>query len=434
MSSRPLSSTVRYLLPALTMALGWGLRGHIGGGPLGAMIPGAMIALVLCLLLDRDGEETGLIAAFSAVGIGFGGQETYGQTVGLSIQPETFWWAILGFFVKGAVWGLLGGAVLGWALSGDARKRPRMDVIIGLGLMLAATYLGWKVVNEPKLIYFSNPHDKPRPEIWAGLLFGGVALLAWLNRKGVTASLPFAVWGTLSGGAGFALGAAFNALGRWYGHGLEFDWWKLMEYTFGFLLGLGFAIAAERAKALVTTQSQSGEYNANKSASTALETKQSQFALLTGAVAWAAALVLAGIGLEYKLDTQMTFSIAGALLIVAAVVSEMAAWQVAISVTACAFFLDLLEEKTFQADPWAIAITVLATAVVAIVTARRASAFPMFQFLTWAAVGVSLIGTLMPWPAGKVATITTQGIFVAMAVICTLWVFRLRQERGFDKL
>lgn len=47
---------------------------------------------------------------------GFGGQETYGQTVGLSLQPETFWWAILGFVIKGAGWGLLGGAFIGIAL------------------------------------------------------------------------------------------------------------------------------------------------------------------------------------------------------------------------------------------------------------------------------------------------------------------------------
>ena len=92
------------LLGAVAMSLGWGLRGSIGGGSLGAMIPGAMIGLVLCLLLNRH-SDAGLIAAFAAIGVGFGGQETYGQTVGLSLLPETFWWAILGFVIKGAVMG-----------------------------------------------------------------------------------------------------------------------------------------------------------------------------------------------------------------------------------------------------------------------------------------------------------------------------------------
>ena len=95
------------------MSLGWGLRGSIGGGSLGAMIPGAMIGLVLCLLLGRQ-SDAGLIAAFAAVGVGFGGQETYGQTVGLSLQPDTFWWAILGFVIKGAAWGLLAAPSSAW--------------------------------------------------------------------------------------------------------------------------------------------------------------------------------------------------------------------------------------------------------------------------------------------------------------------------------
>jgi hypothetical protein len=54
-------------LGAVAMSLGWGLRGSIGGGSLGAMIPGAMIGLVLCLMLDRR-SDAGLVAAFAAVG------------------------------------------------------------------------------------------------------------------------------------------------------------------------------------------------------------------------------------------------------------------------------------------------------------------------------------------------------------------------------
>ena len=39
------------LAPAVVMSLGWGLRGYIGGGPFGAMIPGALVALLLCQYL-----------------------------------------------------------------------------------------------------------------------------------------------------------------------------------------------------------------------------------------------------------------------------------------------------------------------------------------------------------------------------------------------
>ena len=40
------------IYPALAMMLGWGLRGHIGGGPFGAMIPGAMVASNHALFLS----------------------------------------------------------------------------------------------------------------------------------------------------------------------------------------------------------------------------------------------------------------------------------------------------------------------------------------------------------------------------------------------
>ena len=123
------------------MSLGWGLRGSIGGGSLGAMIPGAMIGLVLCVLLNRH-SDSGLIAAFAAIGVGFGGQETYGQTVGLSLQPETFWWAILGFVVKGAAWGLLGGAFIGIAL--DRGRHATAQLLAGFAIMVLGTWIGWQ--------------------------------------------------------------------------------------------------------------------------------------------------------------------------------------------------------------------------------------------------------------------------------------------------
>ncbi len=155
------TSKVHYLLlPAFAMSVGWGLRGFIGGGPLGAMIPGALVALTLCILLGRRGADAGVIAAFGAVGVGLGGQETYGQTIGLSFVPETHVWGLAGLALKGGVWGLAGGAILAIAL--QPRERPRRDVAVALAFLAAATHLGWKVVNEPKPIYFLNLYDRTR--------------------------------------------------------------------------------------------------------------------------------------------------------------------------------------------------------------------------------------------------------------------------------
>jgi hypothetical protein len=49
---------------------------------MGAAIAGALVVLAICLLLEREDFSYGLVVAFGAVGVGFGGQETYGQTVG----------------------------------------------------------------------------------------------------------------------------------------------------------------------------------------------------------------------------------------------------------------------------------------------------------------------------------------------------------------
>ena len=50
--------------PAIAMMQGWGLRGHIGGGPFGAMIPGVMVALTICLLLEMPATLTSVIVVF----------------------------------------------------------------------------------------------------------------------------------------------------------------------------------------------------------------------------------------------------------------------------------------------------------------------------------------------------------------------------------
>src|SRR5210317_273379 len=88
------------LFPAIAMLLGWGLRGHIGGGPFGAMIPGAMVAITICMLLELPAKTSAIIVVFGVVGIGLGGEMTYGQTLGFLNQPETVWWGTSGTTLK----------------------------------------------------------------------------------------------------------------------------------------------------------------------------------------------------------------------------------------------------------------------------------------------------------------------------------------------
>ena len=75
--------------------------------------------------------------------------------------------------------------------------QPRPMLVLGGGLVISlATWAGWKLINEPKVIYFSNLLDRPRPEIWAGFLLAALALVGYLAWQGrMQPALRFAVAG-----------------------------------------------------------------------------------------------------------------------------------------------------------------------------------------------------------------------------------------------
>ena len=390
------------VLGAIAMSLGWGLRGSIGGGSLGAMIPGAMIGLVLCVLLDRR-SDAGLIAAFAAIGVGFGGQETYGQTVGLSLQPETFWWAILGFVIKGAVWGLLGGAFIGIAL--DRARYTTPQLLAGFAIMVLGTWLGWQYLNNPKLIYFSNRLDRPREELWAGLWLGGLLLLAWLRSR--VPSL-FALYGTIGGGIGFGVGASLQPLGGAAWPGMPLGWWKAMELTFGGLLGLAYVLCAWRLR----DQLAGG-------ASTA--------AGYPPARAFLAAILAIGLAIvagQY-VPVRFDYTIAGAVLASLVLLSESLAWQTAITATVAAFGWDFLDYQTFAPLSLVWTILLVTTAVVVVLVARYPRTRVMLLLLTWAAVASAFRYLLPPSSVGR-EVVTMLTVFVVLALIVTVMIGALK--------
>ena len=384
-------------LGAVAMSLGWGLRGSIGGGSLGAMIPGAMIGLVLCLMLGRH-ADSGRIAAFAAIGVAFGGQETYGQTVGLSLQPETFWWAILGFAIKGAAWGLLGGAFIGIAL--DRQRYTATQLLVGFAIMVFGTWLGWQYLNNPKLIYFSNRLDKPREELWAGLWLGGLLLLAWLRSR--VPSL-FALYGAMGGGIGFGVGASLQPMGRAVWAGMPLGWWKAMELTFGALLGLAFVLCAWRLR---------HQLAGAPSAATAA------FPVPRAFLAAVVAIGLAVVSTQY-VPARFEYTIAGALLASLVLFSESLAWQTAITATSAAFWWDFLDYQTFAPRPLAWTFLVVMTAVVTVIVARYPRTRAMLLMLTWLAVDCAFRYLLPPSAAGR-EVVTMLTVFVLLALVVTV--------------
>lgn len=65
------------------MSVGWGFRGDYGHEA-GAMVPGALVALAICLVSGREDwwERAPLPAMLGAIGWAFGGQMSHGKIIG----------------------------------------------------------------------------------------------------------------------------------------------------------------------------------------------------------------------------------------------------------------------------------------------------------------------------------------------------------------
>jgi hypothetical protein len=374
------------LLPAVAMMLGWGLRGFIGGGPLGAMIPGAMVALAICL--TRGITPSSRACAFGAIAIGFGGDMTYGQTVGAAVAAETRAWGLLGLTVKGAVWGMLGGAVL---RLGFSKIAPKTMALIGIVLSVAG-WVGWKLINQPKVIYFSNRLDRPREEVWAGLLLAALVLVLWQPMV-----RAFAAWGSLGGGLGFGLGGALQFYVIQY-FGREHPWWKGMEFTFGFLFGLALAIAARQLP-----RSDEPEPPAD-----------SLWQNILTAIALEAYLI----SMTSYLPLRFGFLVTGMFTLWMVREHPPAAWQLGLTVPVAAALFDLVE---IGKPSWQAALAVAASVVVSVAVARFVNcAASGLLVLTWATTTISMAKFFVQGARGEDLV---RIAFILMAVAVT-WMLR----------
>ena len=258
-------------LAAMASGMGWGIRGQYGHET-GAMIAGVLTSLTLLMLFvpQASSLNAARAAAMMAVAMGIGGSMTYGQTVGLTHDAELLgnWealrWGLLGLAMKGAIWIGFAGAFLGMGLGGKRYRPLEMAVLLPalLGLMFAGVWL----INSPfdpstktlPWIYFSDDwyfepdRDlKPRPEIWGGLLVALLSLLVYVRvMRGDRLGGRMAIVGMVAGGLGFPGGQSVQAFHRWnpeiftegalsayreYFH--HFNWWNMMETTFGLIFG-----------------------------------------------------------------------------------------------------------------------------------------------------------------------------------------------------
>jgi len=298
------STLTGIVLCALAMSVGWGFRGDYGHEA-GAMVPGALLGLSICLASGRPDwwQRSSIMAMCGAIGWAFGGQMSYGRITGYtassSLPDVVYGYACL--FVVGGLWAGTGSAMLAlsvtkprsylerfagplvalwitwlimdlsgltawlverWYLNDTdwfaalsalvvagiyAVVVPRSRTACGLILVLAGGWCAGYAILTGLLGLHMTP---PRSDNWSGCVGLFTALVVYLIRQEDRAALKLALYGFLIGGIGFALGDFVNMLGRaqWgpIGHyealqGL--DYWKWMEQLFGLVMGLGVGLA-----------------------------------------------------------------------------------------------------------------------------------------------------------------------------------------------
>lgn len=252
--------------------MGWGIRGQYGHET-GAMIAGLLVCLVIGLTLCRNASSLAVAraVALGTIAMGFGGTETYGQTVGLTHDPElvgnwpAFYWGMLGLSIKGAVWIGFCGLFLGMGLGGTRYTALEMLAVMLIGLV--AYKAGVWLLNSPfdpankqlPAMYFSATWDwfpnkddpKPRREVWGGLWFAFLFIMAYtrlFRRDGLGWRLG--LWGLLGGALGFPLGQCVQAYHSWNADSMRegiwpiLNYWNFMETTFGLIMGAALGLGA----------------------------------------------------------------------------------------------------------------------------------------------------------------------------------------------
>lgn len=318
-----------FWLAVIVTSLGWGLRGTIGGGEIGAMIPGAMLGLCLGHILGLARTDVARLTVGSALGFGLGGAETYGQTIGLLRNWETAAWGMLGLSLKGAQWGL-SAAVYIWIAqlisAGQLNLKQQSRV---LALIFAGQIAGWWFVNHPRLIYFSDPVNKPREEVWFGLILGPVLGCIYLAGKCNRQLLcRYAFYGFLTGALGFGLGALWLLIGLHLPSPFhKGPWWKCMEFSFGGILGAGFYLSR---RYLPVTQVPNVVEPHEK--------------LNPGTFAAGFLIVVGALLFQFMTPHRMPFQLLAPALFLLVTIMPVMAWHVCLSLTICGFIYDLLDE------------------------------------------------------------------------------------------
>ena len=150
-------SWLAILLVALSLSIGWGVRGN-WGHEYGAMIPGALAAMAAVLVSGRDDwyRRAGFFAFYGAVGWSFGGSISYMQVIAYTHSGDATS-VIYGFaclFLIGFIWAAFGGA--GTALPAFLDRQRLTELLIPA----FAVFVAWAAQDQFFDIYLGGLRDQ----------------------------------------------------------------------------------------------------------------------------------------------------------------------------------------------------------------------------------------------------------------------------------
>ena len=229
-------SGIHILVVALSLATAWAIRGQFGHEQ-GAAWAGAVGGLALVLVSQRKDwyNKIILVALASAIGWGAGGMISYGVVVGYG-RADNFVNAFYGLsmlFVIGALFGLLGGGLVGLVLESTEKNKVKWGAVIAE--MVTGGLISYYFLVEQIGVKMTPP----RSEAWAIVLGAGIALLLHMARNKRNSAIRVAIFSALGGGFGFGFGNFLQVLGHVYE--VQFNMWNVMEYSIGFFGGTGMA-------------------------------------------------------------------------------------------------------------------------------------------------------------------------------------------------
>jgi len=228
--------TISILIVAMSLATAWAIRGQFGHEQ-GAAWAGAVGGLALIMASKRKDwyNKMVLVALASAIGWGAGGMISYGRVVGYGAADDFInaYYGLGMLFVIGALFGLLGGGLVGLVLDSTQKNKVRWGALISE--MVAGGIISYFFLIE-QIGFKMTP---PRSEAWAIILGAGIAMLWFMARENRNSAIRVAIFSALGGGLGFAFGNFLQVMGGVFQ--IKFNMWNVMEYSIGFFGGIGMA-------------------------------------------------------------------------------------------------------------------------------------------------------------------------------------------------